>query len=203
MAAIDRVTSLLLVHWRSILLTASVIAAVGLAVGDSFFSTARIDKSMTPRPSGRSRRLRTDSWLRSRTPSDSMAVDFAKAKSHLTGDFLAYYDKFTKDIVTPTVQAKAHRADGGGASSGHIRTAPKLSRCAGIPQRNDHEQGKTRTADNSDQRADNAHEGQRFLADLEVGSIRMITLCSVDSNRHLADSAGAILIARERRYRCR
>ena len=35
-----------------------------------------------------------------------MARDFASAKSHLTGDFLAYYDKFTKDIVTPTVQQK-------------------------------------------------------------------------------------------------
>ena len=35
-----------------------------------------------------------------------MDRDFARARSHLTGDFLAYYDKFTKDIVMPTVQKK-------------------------------------------------------------------------------------------------
>ena len=38
--------------------------------------------------------------------SESMDRDFAKARSHLTGDFLAYYDKFTKEIVIPTVQQK-------------------------------------------------------------------------------------------------
>ena len=30
--------------------------------------------------------------------------DFAKAKSHLTGDFLAYYSKFTEQLVAPTAQ---------------------------------------------------------------------------------------------------
>ena len=32
---------------------------------------------------------------------DSLDQDFAAAKSHLTGDFLNYYDTFTKQIVTP------------------------------------------------------------------------------------------------------
>ncbi|MDT5144768.1 MAG: Mce-associated rane protein, partial [Mycobacterium sp.] len=38
--------------------------------------------------------------------SESIDRDFARARSHLTGEFLAYYDKFTKDIVMPTVKEK-------------------------------------------------------------------------------------------------
>jgi Mce-associated membrane protein len=37
---------------------------------------------------------------------DTLNQDFAAAKSHLTGDFLNYYDKFTKDVVTPAAQSK-------------------------------------------------------------------------------------------------
>ncbi len=33
--------------------------------------------------------------------------DFATAKSHLTGDFLNYYEKFTREIVTPAAKEKA------------------------------------------------------------------------------------------------
>ena len=38
---------------------------------------------------------------------DSLDQDFAAAKSHLTGDFLNYYDQFTKQVVTPAAQSKA------------------------------------------------------------------------------------------------
>lgn len=38
---------------------------------------------------------------------DTMDKDFAAAKTHLTGDFLNYYTKFTQDIVTPAVKQKA------------------------------------------------------------------------------------------------
>ena len=37
---------------------------------------------------------------------DTLTQDFAAARSHLTGDFLNYYDKFTKDVVTPAAQSK-------------------------------------------------------------------------------------------------
>jgi Mce-associated membrane protein len=37
---------------------------------------------------------------------DSVDHDFAAAKTHLTGDFLAYYSKFTEDIVAPAVRDK-------------------------------------------------------------------------------------------------
>jgi Mce-associated membrane protein len=38
---------------------------------------------------------------------DTLNQDFAAAKSHLTGDFLNYYDKFTKQVVTPAAETKA------------------------------------------------------------------------------------------------
>ena len=38
---------------------------------------------------------------------DTLDQDFAAAKSHLTGDFLNYYNQFTKDIVTPAAKQKA------------------------------------------------------------------------------------------------
>ena len=38
---------------------------------------------------------------------DTLNKDFAAARSHLTGDFLNYYDQFTKEVVTPAAQSKA------------------------------------------------------------------------------------------------
>lgn len=106
MAAIDRVASRLLVRWRSILLTALVTAAMGLAVG-LFLFQYRPDRRIDDAAAQRAIQAASDGAVASLTySSDSMARDFASAKSHLTGDFLAYYDKFTKDIVTPTVQQK-------------------------------------------------------------------------------------------------
>lgn len=37
---------------------------------------------------------------------ETMDKDFANAKSHLTGDFLDYYTKFTQTVVTPAVKQK-------------------------------------------------------------------------------------------------
>ena len=106
MAAIDRVASRLLVRWRSILLTALVTAAMGLAVG-LFLFQYRPDRRIDDAAAQRAIQAASDGAVASLTySSDSMARDFASAKSHLTGDFLAYYEKFTKDIVTPTVQQK-------------------------------------------------------------------------------------------------
>ena len=93
------------------------------------------------------------------------------------------------------LQVAAERSGRGrGRAAGHRR--------AGVPHRDHHRKGQATTADDPEQRANNAHEGQRFLADLEVGSVRM-TPSGIRSNPYPADSAGAILIARERRYRCR
>ncbi|WP_366526316.1 hypothetical protein [Mycobacterium sp.] len=38
---------------------------------------------------------------------DTLDRDFAIAKSHLTGDFLSYYDQFTRQIVAPAARQKA------------------------------------------------------------------------------------------------
>lgn len=38
---------------------------------------------------------------------DSLDHDFSSAKSHLTGDFLSYYDQFTQQIVAPAAKQKA------------------------------------------------------------------------------------------------
>jgi Mce-associated membrane protein len=37
---------------------------------------------------------------------DTLNQDFAAARSHLAGDFLTYYDQFTKQVVTPAAQSK-------------------------------------------------------------------------------------------------
>lgn len=49
---------------------------------------------------------------------DTLEHDLVTAKTHLTGDFLAYYDKFTRQIVTPA--AKEH----------HVQTTAVVARAA-------------------------------------------------------------------------
>ncbi|MDP7705261.1 MULTISPECIES: hypothetical protein [unclassified Mycobacterium] len=38
---------------------------------------------------------------------DTLDKDFASARSHLTGDFLSYYDQFTQQIVAPAAKQKS------------------------------------------------------------------------------------------------
>jgi Mce-associated membrane protein len=38
---------------------------------------------------------------------DTLEHDFSSAKSHLTGDFLSYYDQFTAQIVAPAAKQKS------------------------------------------------------------------------------------------------
>jgi Mce-associated membrane protein len=38
---------------------------------------------------------------------DTLDNDFSSARSHLTGEFLSYYDQFTKQIVAPAAKQKA------------------------------------------------------------------------------------------------
>jgi Mce-associated membrane protein len=106
MGAVDRIASRLLVHWGSILLTASVIAAVGLAAC-LFVLQYRPDRQIDDAAARRAIQAASEGAVAALSySSESMDRDFAKARSHLTGDFLAYYDKFTKEIVIPTVQQK-------------------------------------------------------------------------------------------------
>ena len=105
-AAIDRVASRLLAHWGSILLTASVIAAVALTAC-LFVLQYRPDRQLDDAAAQRAIQAASEGAVAALSySSENMDRDFARARSHLTGDFLAYYDKFTKAIVIPTVQEK-------------------------------------------------------------------------------------------------
>jgi Mce-associated membrane protein len=105
-AAISRLTGRCLANWRPILVTALVVAMLGLAAG-VFFFLYRPDRQIDDAAAQRAIRAASDGAVASLSYSpDSMDRDFANAKSHLTGEFLAYYDKFTKELVTPMVQQK-------------------------------------------------------------------------------------------------
>jgi len=92
--------------WRPIVLAVSVIAAVGLASA-VFILQYRPDRQIDDAAARRAIQAASDGAVASLSySSDSMDRDFTNAKSHLTGEFLAYYDKFTKEIVAPTVRQK-------------------------------------------------------------------------------------------------
>ena len=106
MGAIDRMVSGFLAHWGSLLLTAMVIAAVSLAVC-LFFLQYRPDRQIDDAAARGAIQAASDGAVAALSySSENMDHDFARARSHLTGDFLAYYDKFTKEVVIPTVQQK-------------------------------------------------------------------------------------------------
>ncbi|MGA8548288.1 MAG: hypothetical protein WB785_23960 [Mycobacterium sp.] len=106
MVVINRLTNQCLANWRPILLTAVVVAMLGLAAG-VFFFLYRPDRQIDDAAAQRAIRAASDGAVASLSYSPAnMDRDFARAKSHLTGDFLSYYDKFTKQFVTPMVQQK-------------------------------------------------------------------------------------------------
>jgi Mce-associated membrane protein len=106
MVALSRVTGRCLEHWRSILLAASVIAAMGLAIG-LFFFQYRPDRQIDDDAARRAIQAASDGAVAALSySSDSLDRDFANAKSRLTGDFLAYYNKFSQEIVAPAVRGK-------------------------------------------------------------------------------------------------
>jgi Mce-associated membrane protein len=88
-----------LTKWRSIVATALVISAVGLAAG-LFFAMYRPDQRVGDAAARRAIQVASDGSVAvlSYAP-DNLGRDFAKAESYLTGDFLAYYTKFTEQIA--------------------------------------------------------------------------------------------------------
>jgi Mce-associated membrane protein len=92
--------------WRPILVTALVIAAMGLAAS-LFFFQYRPDRQIDDAAAHQAIRAASDGAVASLTYSaDSLDRDLAKAKSYLTGEFLAYYNKFTQQFVAPMAQQK-------------------------------------------------------------------------------------------------
>jgi Mce-associated membrane protein len=104
LAAIRRWTRRCLARWRSIVVTVLVVAAVGVAAG-LFFILYRPDRRIDDATAHRAIQAASDGAVDLLSYSyTALDRDFAKAKSHLTGDFLAYYSKFTEQIVGPAAQ---------------------------------------------------------------------------------------------------
>jgi Mce-associated membrane protein len=103
---VDRLVTRLRRDWVLLLVTASAIAAVGLTAC-LYVLQYRPDREIDDAAArGAIQAASAGAVATLSYSSDSMERDFAKARSHLTGDFLAYYDKFTKDFVLPAVQNK-------------------------------------------------------------------------------------------------
>jgi Mce-associated membrane protein len=90
--------------WRSIVATTLVVAAVGVAAG-IYFIVYRPDQRVDDATARRAIQAASDGAVAVLSYSyDHLNRDFNNAKSHLSGDFLAYYNKFTDDVVGPTAQ---------------------------------------------------------------------------------------------------
>ena len=93
-----------LARWRSIVATALVVIAVGITAL-LFFTLYRPDQQVGDAAAHRAIQAASDGAVAvlSFAP-DNLDRDFAKAKPYLTGDFLAYYTKFTEQIAAMAQQ---------------------------------------------------------------------------------------------------
>jgi Mce-associated membrane protein len=102
--------------WRRVkvfpvVLALLLVVSAGLAAW-LYFSEYRPDEQAPPSPDAAAAHAAVDAArdgtvaLLSYKP-DTLNQDFAAAKSHLTGDFLNYYDQFTQQVVTPAAKEKA------------------------------------------------------------------------------------------------
>ena len=91
-------------RWRSIVATTMVIAAVGVAAA-VYLILYRPDQQVGDAAAHRAIQAASDGAVAVLSYSyDHLDRDFNDAKSHLTGDLLAYYSKFSDDVVAPTAQ---------------------------------------------------------------------------------------------------
>ncbi len=119
-SAIGRLTRRCLAMWRPILAAALVIATIAVAAGLYFFQyrpAQRIDDAATHQAvqaaSDGAAAVVSYSY-------DKLDRDIARAKSLSTGEFLAYYSKFSQDFVAPA------------ARKGHLIATAKVLRAAAI-----------------------------------------------------------------------
>ena len=93
-----------LARWRSIVATTLVIAAVGVAAG-VYVILYRPDQQVGDAAAHRAIQAASDGAVAALSYSyDHLNRDFSNAKSHLTGDFLAYYSKFADEAVAPIAE---------------------------------------------------------------------------------------------------
>jgi Mce-associated membrane protein len=104
LVALHRWARWCLASWHSIVATAFVVAAVAVAVA-LFVTMYRPDRQIDDAAAHRAIQAASDGAEDLMSYSyASLDRDFAKAKSHLTGDFLTYYGKFTEALVAPAAQ---------------------------------------------------------------------------------------------------
>nr|WP_236055261.1 twin-arginine translocation pathway signal [Mycobacterium sp. SM1] len=107
-----------LARWRAISMVALTVGAIAVAVG-LFLFQFRADQQLGEAAARQAIRAASDGAvaLLSYSP-ENLDRDFATAKSHLTGDFLAYYNKFSEQVVAPAAREK------------HIATTARVVRAA-------------------------------------------------------------------------
>jgi Mce-associated membrane protein len=100
----------LLARWRVILLTLAVAAAVGLA-GGLFFFQYRPNQQTNDAAAHAAIRAASDGTVAVLSYSPvTVDNDLAAAKSHLTGDFLKYFNDFGRYFVAPAVRQQGVKA---------------------------------------------------------------------------------------------
>jgi Mce-associated membrane protein len=103
LVTISRWTRRCLARWRAIL-AVLVVAAMGVAVG-LFFVQYRPDQQIGDAAANQAIQAASDGAVALLSYSyDTLDRDFAKAKSHLTGDFLGSYDKIAQQGVAPVAR---------------------------------------------------------------------------------------------------
>ncbi|MGE2815821.1 hypothetical protein ACQI5H_11830 [Mycobacterium heidelbergense] len=91
-------------EWRSIVARTLVVAAVGAAAG-IYFIVYLPEQRVDDATARRAIQAASDGAVAVLSYSyDHLNRDFDNAKSHLSGDFLAYYRKFSDDVIGPTAQ---------------------------------------------------------------------------------------------------
>ncbi|OBG96187.1 hypothetical protein A5697_22870 [Mycobacterium sp. E3251] len=98
--------------WRKVKVVPAVLILLLLISGATatwlYFKEYRPDKETDPSVANAVVSSASDGTvaLLSYSP-DSLDKDFAAAKSHLSGDFLSYYNQFTEQIVAPAAKQKS------------------------------------------------------------------------------------------------
>ncbi|MGD1169980.1 hypothetical protein [Mycobacterium seoulense] len=110
LATIKRWIHRCVTRWRSIVATLVVLAAMGVAAG-LYFVLYRPDQQVGDAAAHRAIQAASEGSVAvlSYAP-DNLNRDFAKAKSYLTGNFLAYYTKFSEQIAALAQQKHVTQA---------------------------------------------------------------------------------------------
>ena len=172
-------------NWRPILATALVTATIAVAAGLYYFQyrpAEQFDDAATRQVV----QAASDGAVAVISYSDdNLDRDIARAKALSAGDFLAYYQKFSQDFIVPAAQKGHLTADRKNFAGRRLESPPRLGRRPCVHEPEHGKQGKTRAADDHQQRPGNADKSRQILADNQVGSA-VTTVAGSRANRHLS-----------------